>query len=328
MIPKQPYSIYIASCDKSGGICRYLINKHGKLTFVEKTDLDRPMYLAVENNKMYVLLRQPFEKSNESGMVSFDIDEYGSLINSSEILTTHGMVACHLAVENGQVYCVNYLSGSVVKMPDKVATHVGKSIHPTRQAEPHAHYVCAAPDGYILAVDLGMDRIITYSKDLDQVYEASVPKGHGARHLVFSKDNKYVFCANELKSSVSAFLYDRGRLEIMNTYPTLPAGFCGDSAAAAIRISDDGKYLYISNRGHNSIACFEIIKGELMSIAIESCKGDSPRDFNIIGDYLISANENSNTVTVFKMENGKMCDMADEIKLSKALCIVLGLGKQ
>lgn len=296
-------NIYIASCVKGGGIYHYTLSENNTLDFCEKTTLDEPMYMIIRNEKMYILLRQPDEKTNFSGELSIDIDGTGKLFAPSRIISTKGVVACHLEVSDDNIYAVNYLSGSVIKLPDTLVTHSGHGLHKVRQAAPHTHFVHVSPDGkYILVTDLGLDKIFVYDKDLKLVSEVSVPSGHGPRHLAFSDDGKIVYCVNELGSSVSIFSYSDGELNLKNTISALPKDFSGDNISAAIRIKDN--YLYVSNRGHNSISVFEI--KDSYNIVLKECVdcgGNSPRDFNIIDDVLICTNEKSDNVTVFKLNN-------------------------
>lgn len=311
-------NIYIASCDKNGGLYKYEMNDSGMLEFKNKTDMSLPMYMVEEDNKMYVLLRQPDEDSNESGLIVYDIDSGGDLINASEITMTKGVVACHLAVDNGVVYCVNYLSGNVVKLPDTVVTHSGKGPHITRQTEPHTHFVCVTHDGYVLATDLGIDSIFTYTKDLKFVAQAKVPSGHGARHLAFSEDKKYLYAVNELASTVSVFKYNDGHLELLDTYDALPSDFAGESIAAAIRVR--GNTVYVSNRGHDSIAVFKADGEKLKFEKFIMCGGKEPRDFNIFGDILISTNQGSDNVTVIDLRSDKIIQTIAGIK--EPLCVI------
>lgn len=296
-------NIYIASCVKGGGIYHYTLSENNVLDFCEKTTLDEPMYMIIRNEKMYILLRQPAEKTNFSGELSIDIDGTGKLFAPSRIISTKGVVACHLEVSDDNIYAVNYVSGSVIKLPDTLVTHSGHGLHKVRQAAPHTHFVHASPDGkYILVTDLGLDKIFVYDKDLKLVSEVSVPSGHGPRHLAFSSDGKIVYCVNELGSSVSILSYSDGKLNLKNTISALPKDFSGENISAAIRIKDN--YLYVSNRGHNSISVFEI--KDSYNIVLKECVdcgGNSPRDFNIIDDVLICTNEKSDNVTVFKLNN-------------------------
>ena len=318
MIHNQHYKFYIASCDKEGGIysCEF---KEGKAEIINKTTLDRPMYMVSEQNKMYVILRAPFKENDYSGIISFET-ENGELKNKSEINSTDGVVGCHLCVLDENIYCVNYLSGSVTKLCDKVVTHKGKGKNPQRQEMPHTHYINSFDGKYLLCTDLGTDEIYTYDKNLNEISRASVPSGHGARHLEF--ENGYIYCANELESTVSCFKYDDGRLQYIDTVNALPEDTEIENTVAAIRIN--GEYLYVSNRGHDSIAVFKLSENQPKFITTVSCGGSSPRDFNIFGDLLICTNENSDNVTFFNLKNGIPEKLDCELNIKSPLCVIGG----
>ncbi|MBP3361709.1 MAG: lactonase family protein [Clostridia bacterium] len=308
----KKFEFYVASCDAEGGIYRYSF-ENGTVQLREKIALDSPMYMAKSGERLYVLLRAPFEGSNESGLVTVE----NGIVSEPE--TTHGVVACHLCIDKGRVYCVNYLSGNVVLMPDKIDVHSGSSIHPKRQTVPHTHYVNVSPDGkYILAVDLGTDTIYTYDKELNKIAEARVPAGHGARHLAFGGD--YVYCANELSSDISVFSYGDGRLTLVKNVPGLPADFAGENIMAAIRIS--GNCLFASNRGHDSIAVFRLNNGIPEIDGFYSCGGSSPRDFDIINNILICTNEASDNVTFYEVDGTRLTKLDAELKIKAPLCVI------
>ena len=310
--------IYILSCETDGGIFHYLF-RDGKFEFIEKTALDRPMYAIIRNNKMYVILREIDAKTHFGGILSFEIDENGSLINPTEIESTNGIVPCHLEVTDKGKYIVNYLSGNIVKMGEKIVTHKGNGIHPTRQEAPHTHYVTTSPDKkYILCTDLGLDKIFVYTMNLEKVSEVDAPKGHGPRHLIFSDDGKMCFVANELESTVTAFQYNDGKLEAVDTVSCLPNDCIVNSTASAIRFSDG--FVYVSNRGHNSIAVMQFVNNKLRFIKSIDCSGDFPRDFQIVGDYFISTNEKSNDVSVKKKKSLKLIDIVKNIK--SPVCVI------
>ncbi|MBQ8207300.1 MAG: lactonase family protein [Clostridia bacterium] len=297
--------IYIAACSEDGGIYHYTKNSDGSLTEIDFYPLDRPMYLAVKNGKMHVLLRSPFKNNEESGYISYTIRSDGSLTEPSEIISTMGEVACHLFVPSDEntVYCANYVTGSVFKSPSALVSHEGEGPSKPRQDKPHTHYVNETPDGkYIFVTDLGLDTIFTYSKDLKEISRAKVPEGHGVRHLAYSADGNTVFAANELASTVSAFEYDNGVLTIKDTVCCLPDDFHGETTLAAIRVKDG--MIYASNRGHDSISCLEYTDGKLSLLSVIKTGGASPRDFDFVGDCIYSTNEMSNSVTVLK-KSGK-----------------------
>lgn len=311
-------NLYIASCDIDGGIYRYTEGENGKWEFSELTKMDRPMYMITEGDKMHVILRDPYDKK-ESGLISYDINDDGSLSNPTEIVSTKGEVACHLASDEGNIYCVNYLSGSVTKMPDTIATHEGKGVHPTRQDMAHTHFVCLSPDKkYIFVNDLGIDKIFVYNKDLSLKSVTDMPEGHGPRHLAFHKDNETVFCVNELASTVSVLEYADGTLTLKDTVNVLPEDFDGESTAAAIRC--EGDTIYVSNRGHDSVSA---LKFDGKSLTLEKTipvYGKSPRDFIICEGMIISTNEQSDNTTFISLDT---CELLYEFNMKSPLCVLV-----
>ena len=217
-------NIYIAACDKNGGIYHFTQNDDGSLTEKNFYPLDRPLYMTVEKNKMYIILREPFDDDTNSGVMSFEIEKDGSLIRSVECESTEGKCACHLTVKDGNIYCVNYISGSVIKVGEKLVMNIGDGPNKPRQDKTHMHFVNFSPDEkYLLVTDLGLDTIFTYDKNLNEISRAKVPDGHGVRHLAYSGDGKYIFSANELASTVSVFSYNDGKLELIDTLSGIPS---------------------------------------------------------------------------------------------------------
>ncbi len=300
--------IYIASCGKESGIYHYIV-KDDKITFESITHLDRVMYMCIEGKKLYAILREPFEDSKNSAIVTLDINFDGSLSNLSKPISTLGEVCAHLDVCDGKVFAANYISGSVVKLPDTLSEHKGMGVNLPRQDKAHCHFTGITPDKkYVLVCDLGLDEIVTYDMDLNVVSSVKVPDGYGARHLAFSQDGKIVYCVNELVSSVSVFKYNDGKLTHIKTYKTLPDDFKEKNTAAAIRIQ--GGYLYVSNRGHDSVAVMKIDGETLSEPTYFACGGSGPRDININGDYIFSTNQQTNDVTVLKI-NGDKLELTD-----------------
>ncbi|MBQ7820943.1 MAG: lactonase family protein [Clostridia bacterium] len=315
----QTFDIYVASCTKTGGIYRYRVSGK-KVTLIDSVKLDRPMYLARHKDKMYALLREAYE-NGDSGVITYDIADDGSLADPRELGSTQGKCGCHLTVNDDGVYAVNYLSGSVVKVSEKLVVHSGRGPHPIRQDGPHTHFVCSSPDNkYILVTDLGLDRIFVYDKNLNDVSYADVPAGHGARHLIFSDDGKILYCANELESTVSVFSYNNGVLELKNTVRALPEDYDGENTAAAIRFKDG--MLYVSNRGHDSISCFAINGFDLKLKSIVPCGGKHPRDFNIFGDLLVCTNMHSNDVTFFRITGTTLEKLDFKLYVDEPLCVI------
>lgn len=315
---KTTKDIYIASCAETGGIYHYkMIN--GDLTFVDVTRMDRPMYMIIKEQKMYIILRAPFT-SGESGLVVYDIDTDGNLVNPSEIMSTKGEVACHLTVDGEDIYCVNYISGSVIRMPELLVEHTGHGIHPQRQESPHTHYVGFTPDHkYVCVTDLGLDTIFMYDTNLKCCGKVKVPEGHGVRHLVFSDDGKYLFTANELQSTVSAFEYNGDSLKLIDTKSCLPKDFKGESATAAIRFHNG--HIYVSNRGHDSITIMQQCNEDLKVIGYIDCRGKTPRDFVIADNYILCANQDSDNVTVLDENNEYIAKQVVPIRMPVCICV-------
>ena len=311
--------IYILSCDtiaNKGGIYAYNLTENGSLKQAGYFPCDRPMYAVKCEKGLCVLLRQPFLNDNFSGY--FYIDE--GLKTATQIKSTQGVVACHLCVDNSDVFIVNYLSGNIVKNGEVITQRKGKSVHTIRQTEPHTHFVDKTPDEYLAVCDLGTDALAFYDKNLQLISETKVPSGYGIRHLTFAKDGRYIYAVNELVSSISIFSYKGGKAELTNTVKI----DCKNEKAngAAIRLSKDGKYLYISLREENVICVYEINDENLTLIQTMDCGGDSPRDFNVFGDYLFCANEKSNSITLFRLDNCENADEKEVVMLKNPLCIL------
>ena len=312
--------IYVLSCCENGGIYGFHL-ENNILRQTEFVPADRPMYAVISNGRLYAILKQPFENSKNSGIISYQINENGQLSDPSSLLSTLGEGGCHLCVNKEQIYAVNYSSGSVIKLPDKKVVHKGCSIDKDRQEAAHTHYVTVSPDQkYILVTDLGLDKIMIYDSELNLRSETNTVPGAGPRHLAFSEDKEYCYCVNELNSTITVYRYSEGRLTLLNSYKTLPENSTCINYPAAIRVSEG--YVYVSNRGHNSISCFQV-KGSLLELKSNwDCGGDFPRDFNITDKFLICANERDNSVTVFWIKSHTELELVQKISVEKALCVV------
>ena len=228
-----------------------------------------------------------------------------------------GTGPCHVITDRAgkHVLAANYGSGSVVVLPIRsdgslgmpcaFVQHNGSSVHP-RQKSPHAHCVNNdANDRFIMSADLGLDKVLIYRYDSDSgqispnphLPAAQVKPGAGPRHFAFHPRGKYGYVINELNSTVTAFTYDAGRgvLEPIQEISTLPEDFTGDNTTAEIFVSPDGKFVYGSNRGHNSIVVFSVAPdtGKLTPVSHHATRGEQPRNFGIdpTGTFLLAANQ-------------------------------------
>ncbi|MBC7255334.1 MAG: lactonase family protein [Chloroflexi bacterium] len=241
---------------------------------------------------------------------------------------THGTDPCHVTVDPmGRVVLVaNFASGSVCALPiladgslgeaSDFVQHHGSSADPVRQAGPHAHAVTLDASGRMLFVpDLGLDRVMIYRLDAQRGTLkpndppwVSVPAGSGPRQIAFHPSGAYAYLINELNSTIIAFRYDasRGALEPIQTVPTLPYGYLGKSTTAEVQITPDGRYLYGSNRGHDSIAMYAIDppSGILRSLGQVSSQGRIPRHFTVdpTGRFALVANQDTDNLVVFRVD--------------------------
>ncbi len=326
MTRSQRFDIYVAGCVPEGGIYHYRTHfgEAGELPLelMEVTQLDRPMFLAIEGDRMYAVLRAPFADSPNSGVLSFPIGEDGRLGEGGPLTDTGGVVGCHISRYCGECYVANYVSGSVFRTPDLLVAHEGSSTHPKRQTSAHTHFVRPTPDGkYVFAVDLGMDKIVVYDKDLKKVSEASVPAGNGARHVAFSPDGKWAYCACELSSSIAVFTYADGVFTFVADVPALPEAYSGESTAAAIRYFNG--MVAISHRGADVVSFFRADGASLIRVADVPSGGGSPRDFDFFGGVMIVTNE-SGDLTVFEpADDGSLFKEKLDIRyIGDPLCVV------
>lgn len=326
MTRKQHSDLYIAACEterNGGGVYRYRIEE-GKLVFIDKKEMDRPMYLRAEGKLLYALLRAPFGESTESGLAIYQIEEDGRIGALLSLVGTKGVVACHHSVCGGETYAVNYLSGNVVHIGGETVTHEGKGPNEKRQDMPHTHCVIFSPDSrFLLVADLGLDTVFCYDRTLSLVSSAKVPLGDGARHLVFSADGKTLFSVNELRATLTRFAFSDGILTAEETvscdvnYDEHP-----ENLAAAIRLGNGGRTLYVSNRGEDTVCYFD---AETLSLQGKiATGGKAPRDFELSPDesYLVSANMDSNTATLLPLEKGIPQEAVDSVSLPVPLCVV------
>ncbi|NLO36273.1 MAG: lactonase family protein [Clostridiaceae bacterium] len=337
-------TVCLSSCVPEGGVFRYELLPDGRLALQDHFAAAEPMYAIRRGPVIYLLLRAPFAGRAESGAQALQVQPDGSLTPLGELQPLGGTVACHLALSpNGRfLYTANYVSGNLTELPvlvdgslgprSRLVQHEGSSVNPRRQEGPHTHAAVFTPDGrFLCVVDLGLDQIILYAVDPqtglgpDPAFICRAQPGQGPRHLVFSRDGSCAFCANELASSLTVYRYRDGTLEMLATQPTLPDGFTGENTCAAIRLSPDGRFVCVSNRGHDSIACFAIDGERVRLVSIAPSGGRSPRDFDFSPDgrYLLSSNEKEHTVTVLAVDpaTGELALTGHEAPLASPLCV-------
>lgn len=315
------HHVYIAACadtDNDGGIYHYTLEGDA-LTFIEKTPVDKPMYMDLTADDMQIILKQPLHSVHESALVTYPLKDH-KLQSPSPIQMTLGMEGCHLCRFHGKTFVANYSSGSLFASDGTLVTHDGHGPNQPRQDMPHTHYINVSPDGkYLLSVDLGQDTIYTYDDTLAELSTAKVPDGYGPRHLAYSDDGKTVFCINELDCSVSVFAYDDGKLTYKNSTFMFDAPLTVRNTAAAIRVSGD--YVYASNRGMNDITVLKWDNEKLTVVSKISCGGKSPRDILLVDDILFVTNESSDNVTLFKVNGAELTKLDQELHMPGPLAV-------
>lgn len=311
---------YIASQDVGGGVLLCRLAQDGQIGLLETYPLDRPAFLAKDGDRLFALLREPF--LFQSGVAEYAVLPDGTLKQEGDIQPVFGTIAAHILRYRGRTYIANYCSSGVSRLPDMVMPFPGRSVDPERQTCSHPHCLTPSPEGvHICICDLGTDCIYVCDLNLKEVFRVKAPAGAGPRHLVFSPDGRFGYCVNEMGSSVSVYAYEYGRLTLLNTVSTLPEDFDGISSGSAIRISPDGKKLYVSNRGHDSVTEFAVEGEKLMPRRWIPCHGQSPREMHILGKFLLCGNEVSHNVTVFDLE-GDISQPVCTFPVTRPWCIV------
>ena len=301
---------------------RYSLFEDGSVEECGRIAMDRPMFIQVQDGVLHAILRAPFENSDESGAVNFDLLGGQRL---GDPISTRGVVACHLTCDGEDSYVANYVSGSVIRLPDTLVTHEGSSVHPIRQTSPHAHGAFLSPDGkYVLVCDLGLDQILVYTRALVPVSAVDVPKGAGPRHLCFSACGKYVYCVNEMGGSVCSFAWKNGTLTYLKTLSLLPDGHVGDGSGASIRCSADGRFLFVTERATEKIITVAIDGADMKVTSSVNCGGKEPRDLVIVADgrVAICANQFGDCVTIFRIDEEGVLSPMTRFDLPAPICVI------
>ena len=314
---------------------------------------ENPSFLALHPNGrvLYAVNELGTFGGSPTGAVSaFAIEPTSGSLTLLGQQASGGRDPCHLAVDRrgGNVLVANYTSGSVSVLPidaggrlqpaSTVVQHEGTGPDRARQEGPHAHGV--ALDGaerFALATDLGADRIFVYRFDADGGrLEPNDPKsvplesGSGPRHLAWHPSGKYLYVINELRSTITAFRYDpgRGAAVAFQTLTTLPDGFSGKNTAAEVVVSADGRFLYGSNRGDESIAIFTVdaATGVLAPVGHVPAGGRTPRHVAMdpSGRWLLAANQDSDSIVIFRRDPlaGRLEPVGRPLPISKPVCVL------
>jgi len=290
-----------------------------------------------------------YKGPNSGGVSAFSIDRATGKLTFLNELPSRGADPCYITVDKtGKfVLVANYTGGSVIVYPvlddgrlgeaSAFVQHTGHGPNAERQEGPHAHSIDLSPDNRFAFVDdLGLDELLVYKFDAakgsltpnDPPF-AKLDPGAGPRHFALRPDGKFAYVVTEIGRSVTVFSHDAasGTLQRVQTLTTLPAGFTGRNDDAEIEVLPSGKFLYASNRGHDSIAVFAIdsSKGTLSTVEIASTGGKEPRSFEVdpTGTLLFAANQKSDNIVVFKIDakTGKLTPAGQVLDVGSPVCV-------
>ncbi|MEO8194846.1 MAG: lactonase family protein [Gemmatimonadales bacterium] len=340
--------------DRPDGI--YLIRmdrRSGKLRQVGSVNAGaNPSFLAIHPNGRTLYAVNEVEKRNgrsTGGVSAFSIASNTGALTRLNEQPSEGSAPCFVSVDRrGRVVLVaNYFGGNVALLPIQtdgslapaahVVQHKGSGPTAAGQDVPHAHCILADPSNrFVLAADLGVNRVFVYRLDLDgkslrhvEGGAAVMRPGAGPRHIALHPTLPLAFVVNELDSTVTTLAFDaeRGVLSPLETRSTLPDGWTGANYPADIHLASSGRTLYVSNRGHNSLAVFSVAEssGALALEQVVSTAGDWPRNFTLdpTGRWLLVANQRSDSVVVFRrdQESGRLTPTRQRIALPSPVCL-------
>ena len=312
-----------------------------------------PSFLALHPSRRFLYAAGEASRleGKRVGVVSaFGLDPTSGRLTLLNQQSSGGEGPCHLAVDqSGKCLLVaNYGNGAIAALPIQVdgalgepgtvIQHQGSSVNPSRQAGPHAHFITTDPaNRFALACDLGLDKVLVYRLDpakaalvANDPPFASVKPGSGPRHLVFHPTGRFVFLVNEMSATLTEFAYDakRGALTELQTLSTLPEAFTGGRSGAEVQVHPSGKFVYASNRGHDSIAvfAFDAERGQLTCLQHQETQGKTPRHFALdaTGQWLLAENQDSDSVVVFRVDatTGRLSPTGQTILVGAPVCAV------
>lgn len=356
--------IYIGRYSKQKGIsiCSYndgSINEIDTLPLIED-----PSYLYRNGNILYAVIETAdYNGKNGGAVASFRLDDKPVLIN---IVNTMGQHPCYLITDSKRtmLFAANYTEGTISVFPlnndgsiDEMCfevKHEGSGPNPNRQEKPHMHYIQFMEDEtYICVSDLGTDRLSGYkiikeNQNIDNnaddnahdnsnvkiqlihAFDIKLPEGSGPRHFVYSPDGMYIYVITELSNTICVYKKEDGfKYTHIQTISTLPEGNADcKSSTAAIRITKDGRFIYASNRGHDSVSVYKAASesGLLEMVQNISSNGECPRDIILDEneEYLLCANQSSSTVTSLKRDRENGClSLTDKVfNTERPVCLI------
>ena len=336
---------YTKSCQSDGIYTFSFDTNSGDFEFKSKTEnIFNPSYLTISEDNHF--LYSVNQDQNESSISSFGFNSRTGKLTFLNSQNSKGANPCYIINDTKNVIVANYTGGSIAVFPKKsngtlavakqVIQQYGSGPNKKRQESPHVHMVQFSPDKkFVFANDLGKDKIYVYkynanseTKVLDVKDSISVKPGSGPRHLTFSSNGKFVYLLQELDGTLTIFKNEKGSITKIDETTVVASDFKGDTSAADIHISPDGRFLYATNRGTaNDISCFEIQKdGRLLFKDRTSTQGKGPRNFTIdpTGNFLLVGHQYTNTIVIFKInkQTGSLTDSGKRIDICSPVCLL------
>ncbi|CAG7624703.1 lactonase family protein [Paenibacillus allorhizosphaerae] len=353
---KGSYLLFAGSYAEASedGLYAYTLDRtSGALTLLNRSGGYRnPCFLDIDHrNRMLYTVAERTAAGEEPCAIAlaFSFDPASGHLQLLNEEKTVGRATCHIQYNAAGRYVVatSFSGGAIGYLPvlpdgqlgcmGDAHRHEGAGPHPTRQDRPHPHSAYTDPENrYVYVPDLGIDRVKIYRPDpvsgkLEPHGEAIAPPGSGPRHMAFHPSKPYAYVINELDSTISAYERDAasGALRLIDSVTTLPPEYEDREAntCAEIQITPDGRFVYGSNRGHDSIAAFRVEDrtGRLSPVQIVSSMGRRPRNFAVSPDgrYLVAAHQDSANLVVFRIDEqtGMLLDTGHRAEASKAVCV-------
>lgn len=315
--------------------------------------IKNPSFVAIHpNGKLLYAVSEIADLDGKptGGVTAFSIDPQTGGLTALNSQSSTGAGPCHVTVDRTgrTVLAANYGGGSVVSFPiapdgklgpaASSIQHHGASVNPRRQEAPHAHSINVdASNRFAVAADLGLDKILIYRLDAErstltpnEPAFGALPPGSGPRHFAFHPNARFAYTNNELTSTVTLMDWNpaQGALTARQTVSTLPADFPQErNSTAEVQVHPSGKFLYVSNRGHDSLAIFSIDPqtGELHPVGHAPTGGKTPRNFGIdpTGTFVLAANQDSDSIQVFRVDltTGHLMPVAGPVEVPRPVCV-------
>jgi 6-phosphogluconolactonase len=357
--PKQgKYLFYVGTYTEEGSTSKGIYAYRFDAATGEATPLGlaaettNPSFVAPSPDGRYLYAVNEVQKyngPNSGGVSAFSIDRATGKLTFINEVASRGADPCYIIVDKSgkHVLVANYTGGSVAVFPilaggklgeaTAFVQHTGHGADPKRQEGPHAHSIDLSPDNrFVFVDDLGLDEVLTYKFDAskgaltpnDPAF-AKLDPGAGPRHFVLHPSGKFAYVVAEMQSTVTALSVDlkTGSIQRLQTLSTLPKGFTGENDDAEVHVHPNGKFLYTSNRGHDSIVVYAIdpVKGTLTTIDDVPTQGKIPRSFEIdpTGKFLFAENEKSNNIVIFRIDDktGRLSPTGQKLDVAEPVCV-------